>query len=543
MSRGDTRGGSCGRGPERLLLAVGLAVGLLFALLYPPWAGGADEATHFARALEMAHGRLVPDEVDGVIGSPIPESYRRDQGEVAIRLWYAVPFDHDTVSVLDRSRPDWSQTWVVDTQPTLAATPLAYGPPAAAMAIPDSLGWVGVKVLWAGRIGNLLTYLAVAWLALRVATAFRWTLALAAVFPMNLGIAASVTPDALTISAFLLVVAVWTRVWRPPAPPVPPVPPASEPEDSQERALAALTSTAGERFAPPTIVDSGPEGAPAPAPRAWAGAVARLSAWTATPRGTFVMVLAAGLLLVATKPPYFLVLAAFPALVLTAWRDIRLRMAGLGAVLALLVGAVYALINSSGSYKAVTEGMGGSITYQPDVQQERLLSDPFGFLGRVLDDWFGHLDKTVQRWVRHVGYVEVTLPSWVSWAFVIAVVVAAVLLDRDDLVGLRRGARAIWAVLAAAMILALYTSSYLYFDDTVEGTYMGLQVPRYVAPFFAIAVMGWAPRTLVSQPRGRPLAARIPSWAPVALVVAAQVVLMVAAVRTWNFDGWTTDTS
>jgi uncharacterized membrane protein len=204
-----------GRGPERLLLAVGVVVGLLFALLYPPFSAGADEATHLARALEMAHGRLTPGEVDGAVGSPIPRTYRQDQDQVILLLFRGGPFDHDTYSVLARSRPDWSDTFVVDTQPTMAATPFAYAPSALAMAIPDRLGWAGIFVLWAGRIGNLVVYLALAWVAVRIATAFRWTLAIAALFPMNLGIAASVTPDALTIAAFLVVVAVWTRVWRP----------------------------------------------------------------------------------------------------------------------------------------------------------------------------------------------------------------------------------------------------------------------------------------------------------------------------------------
>jgi uncharacterized membrane protein len=559
------------RGPERLLLAVGVVVGLLFALLYPPFSAGADEATHLGRALEMAHGRLTPGEVDGAIGSPIPRTYREDQDEVILLLFRGGPFDDDTYSVLARSRPDWSDTFVVDTQPTMAATPFAYAPSALAMVIPDRLGWAGIFVLWAGRIGNLVVYLALAWVAVRVATAFRWTLAIAALFPMNLGIAASVTPDALTIAAFLLVIAVWTRVWRPDGVAGPEgdggedgatsMAADGHPHDpdavrSQDEVLAALgldapTSTPAATTAAPSAATAAPIAAPnatataavdaEPVPAA-PGPLARLDAWTRTPIGTGVMVLVAGLLLVATKPPYFLILVAFPALLLTAWRDARLRLAAVAGVVGLAAGGLFTLLSSSGSYKAVTENLNGGIAYQPDVQQERLLSDPLGFLGRVAGDWFGNLDLTVQRWVRHVGYVEVTLPAWVSWLFVIAVIVAALLLDRRDLLGLRRWARAIWALLAAGMIVALYTSSYLYFDDTVEGTYMGLQIPRYVSPFFAIAVMGWVPRFPVALPPSRPLLARVPTWVPVAIVVVVQAVMIVAAVRTWTVTGWSLET-
>src|SRR3954454_6300729 len=93
-------GGSVDRGPERLLLAVGFAVGLLFALLYPPWAAGADEATHFARAIEMAHGRLVPGDVDGRVASPIPSAYRQDEDEIIVLLFRGGPFDRSTLDTL-----------------------------------------------------------------------------------------------------------------------------------------------------------------------------------------------------------------------------------------------------------------------------------------------------------------------------------------------------------------------------------------------------------------------------------------------------------
>jgi hypothetical protein len=544
-----------GRGPERLLVAVGISVGLLIALLYPPWSGGADEPTHFARALEMAHGRIMPEERDGVVGSWIPTGYRDDQESVVVVLYTAGPFDGAAFDQIRDTRPDWSETFFVDTQPTLAATPVAYAPSAVAMAIPDRLGWAGVWVLWTGRIANLLVYLAVAWVAVRLATAFRWTLAITALFPMNLGIAASVTPDALTISAFLLVIAVWTRVWRPGVDPA--LEAGTDPERhavdeaarSRQEALAALTavgpagSTAQHGAAPGPGAAEASTDETAPVDRGVTptrpGPLARLDRWTRTPWGTFAMVLAAGLLLVATKPPYFLVLVAFPALLLTAWRDVRLRMAALASVIALAAGGLVALVTSSGSYKAVTLTFNGVIEYQPDVQRDRILADPFGFLGRVGSDWFGNLDHTVQRWVRHIGYVEVTMPAWLSWAFVIAVVVAAAVLDRRDLLALRRWSRAIWALLCAGMILALYVSSYLYFDDTEEGIRMGLQIPRYVSPFLAMGILGWFPRFPFLL--GRQV--RVPTWIPVGAVVVVQAVFIAYAVHTWSVAGWSLDTS
>jgi len=533
------------RGPERLLLGLGLTVGLAFVLCYPPYGAGADEGTHFARALEMAHDRITPGEVDGRIASPIPSSYGDDQDAVVDSIFNGpAPFSGDLRDRLLESRPDWDDTFVVETQPTMAATPLAYAPAAAAMVLPDRLGWAGLWVLWAGRLGNLLVYLAVVLVAVRVATAFRWSIVIAALFPMNLGIAASVTPDALTIAALLLVVAAWTRVWRPGGP-------ASSSEalvvaDESARTRAAVLANLGASIADGDTAPSGtapPEpvtdpGGPTPAEQDRTSTVDRLGRWVRTPVGTGVMVLGAGLLLVATKPPYFLVLAAFPALLVVRWADRSVRAAALAAVVALVAGGLFTTLTSSGSYKAVTTTLKGDIVYQPDVQQERLFADPLGFLGRVLADWFGNINATVQRWIRYVGYVETILPAWVSWTVLVLLILAAMVLDRGDLLGLRRFSRVIWLAAAPALTLVLYASSYIYFDDTVDGDRMGLQIPRYVAPFFAITVMGWAPRLLVRLPLRRPWADRIPTWVPVVAVVAIEVVVIVAGIRTWNFVRW-----
>ena len=58
----------------------------------------------------------------------------------------------------------------------------------------------------------LAAYMLLAAWAIRTAAAFRWSLAVAATIPLNLALAASVSPDGLTIAAVLLAVAMWTRV-------------------------------------------------------------------------------------------------------------------------------------------------------------------------------------------------------------------------------------------------------------------------------------------------------------------------------------------
>ena len=125
--------------------------------------------------------------------------------------------------------------------------------------------------------------------------------------------------------------------------------------------------------------------------------------------------------------------------------------------------------------------------------------------------WFEAVPDSVQRWTRQLGFWRSSLPGVLAWVILAVFVIAAITLDADDLLRLRRFSRSIFAVGTAAIVLALMASSYVYFDDTVDGVHMTEQIARYSLPLFAMAVMGWAPRwplrgrmlTLAHTERGR----------------------------------------
>ena len=196
--------------PQRLLLLVGVPLGLLIAFLAPAWTGY-DEHTHFARAVDMAGGSLFATHEEG-LGTPIPASYSEDtllvqQNWVDGNPAWTVALTGDLLG----SSPD-GRTVHVDLRPTNASPPVAYLPAAVGMLVPVAVDAPGVLALWAGRIANLAAYLSLAVLAVRTASAFRWTLAALALLPMHLTLGATISPDALTTAALFLVVALWTRV-------------------------------------------------------------------------------------------------------------------------------------------------------------------------------------------------------------------------------------------------------------------------------------------------------------------------------------------
>ncbi len=197
--------------PQRLLILVGLPLGVLISFLSPAWTAY-DEFTHFARVVDMANGQLEPAITPSGTGSFIPAAHREATSQIIIDHGEGrPPWSMISVRALMDHSPDGRMIFV-DTRPTTASTPVGYLPATLGAVIPVAVDAPGVIVLWAGRLASLGAYLALSYWAVRTARAFRWSLAAAALIPLNLALASSVSPDGLTIAAVLIAVATWSRV-------------------------------------------------------------------------------------------------------------------------------------------------------------------------------------------------------------------------------------------------------------------------------------------------------------------------------------------
>ena len=451
--------------PQRLLLLVGVPLGLLIALLAPAWTGY-DEHTHFARAVDMAGGSLFPTHEEG-LGTPIPASYSEDT-ELVQQNWvdgnpaWTAALTGDLLG----SSPD-GRTVHVDLRPTSASPPVAYVPATVGMLVPVAVDAPGIVALWFGRLANLAAYLGLASLAVRWSRRFRWTITAVALLPMHLALAATISPDAMTVAAVLLLVALWTR-----------------------------------------IDDDAP-----------------ISAWG---------LIGVALLLALAKPPYFLLLALIP-LVAMVRRSAQSLFAARVAGGALGVGLLLTLVNSSTKYQAVTSTMiEDQLTFQPEVQRDRLVGDIPGFLWASVETWFTELHHYVQGWFRNFGFFTSDMPAVFPWALLVFLVLATRRLDAGDherLCGRERGAVAAGV---AGMLLVLFGSSYVYFTDHVDYDTIGQQMARYSAPLLVLMFIAWAPRRLPRLPdleRGfAEVAARV-------TIVAVPVLATTWILLTWLVTG------
>jgi hypothetical protein len=188
---------------ELFLLATLAVFGTAFSLAIPLGAGW-DEETHMVRVWDLAHLRLIPNEVPRN-QLPYPAifwnlSYRR---QLIVR-----PVDADFWSELGAAPLD-GQGYLYDGP----ATRSYYSPPVLA---PYALvlRYLGLKfglsaltVFYACRLAGLAAYAVLAWMAVRLIPFGKWILAVAALAPTALYQASTIGADPVSNGAALLFIA------------------------------------------------------------------------------------------------------------------------------------------------------------------------------------------------------------------------------------------------------------------------------------------------------------------------------------------------
>lgn len=188
---------------EYYLLAVSIVFGLAVSLLMPV-GGGFDEETHLMRVWEMSALETIPNQKLGR-ELPFPAvywnlSYRR---QIFVRpvepdLWQK----YGTVRLGDlgyayqgvRTRSVYSPLLLLP-----QAVVLRY--------LGRKFDWPALPVFYATRWAGLLSYLALAWLAVRLIPFGKWTLAIAASVPVAILQASTISADAISNGAALLMIA------------------------------------------------------------------------------------------------------------------------------------------------------------------------------------------------------------------------------------------------------------------------------------------------------------------------------------------------
>ena len=217
---------------QAAVVCLGLIFSLCFIAITPPFWGN-DNASHYGRAYQVAHGGLLPQSID-YTDKPKVRSYG---GELPNTLWRAFeladkqreqaaasgagstgnPAFHRTAALdkqLNARLHAASGTETVWFNNTAVYSPVPYLVAAAGIAVVDAMNGTVAQALFVPTLLNALFFIACAWLAVRMLkdSKWKWLVVAFTLFPPNLAQSTSaLTADTCTNALCMLLFALLVK--------------------------------------------------------------------------------------------------------------------------------------------------------------------------------------------------------------------------------------------------------------------------------------------------------------------------------------------
>ncbi|MFC5354287.1 DUF2142 domain-containing protein [Azospirillum himalayense] len=181
--------------PQAIFAVIALAAGLVLCFLTPPYQT-ADENAHFYRSYQVSEGGWKGEVVSVWTGGRLPAGVTRllDREE-ASRLIGKSQEKTSRELILRGLDEPWGERIDVTFPNSAIYPPTNYFPQAAGIAAARALGGGPLVSMYAGRVTNLLAYVAVTWAAIRLMPFAPMLLAAVALLPISLFQAATLTAD------------------------------------------------------------------------------------------------------------------------------------------------------------------------------------------------------------------------------------------------------------------------------------------------------------------------------------------------------------
>lgn len=218
--------------PEKIFIVIAVTFGLLFALIIAPFHAEAEHQ-HFYRSYQISEGKIIADKqiVDcyghqfetylastTCVGGMLPKSILTTAKITAGIQIRQTPLKKqnikDVIALLNLPLDSNNRIFIRFPNASLYF-PLPYFPQALGMAIGRIFNFSPLVLLYLGRIVNLLIWLLLVYLAIKITPIYKWLLVLLALTPMSLYQAASLSADALTNGlAFLLIAFIFKSAFK-----------------------------------------------------------------------------------------------------------------------------------------------------------------------------------------------------------------------------------------------------------------------------------------------------------------------------------------
>ena len=202
--------------PQKLFLCLSIPAILLFVITIPALQGF-DEATHFLRAYQVSTGDFVSERFGKRAGGPIPINVSNMNDAALNDLIRSAQS-----GLHEKAHIGYYKTYLKENHPdknivnkyfagSAVYSPVSYAPQSIGIFLARTLRLPLLSYIYIGRILNAAVFIALAYLAIRLAPKGKWALFAVAALPTTLTAASTLSPDALLNGAALVLVALFLK--------------------------------------------------------------------------------------------------------------------------------------------------------------------------------------------------------------------------------------------------------------------------------------------------------------------------------------------
>jgi uncharacterized membrane protein len=198
--------------PHFVFLVAAIVFGLTNLILTPP-SQVPDEPAHFFKAMHIANGNFFPDSSNNHVGGYFPK------GALNFVLIFKTSFDEnkkrmnlrDLGEAFKIRLDEKSESFTIFPN-TARIFPIPYFPQALGLFIGKQLFASPLIWFYFGRLFNLISWITLIFLAIKLMPLQKWTMVILALLPMHINLAASLSADAFTNAISFLCTAIFLQI-------------------------------------------------------------------------------------------------------------------------------------------------------------------------------------------------------------------------------------------------------------------------------------------------------------------------------------------
>jgi len=200
--------------PQYVFIILGLIYGIAFLVLIPPFQVP-DEYEHYYKSWDISNGHLIPEKIGNKAGVSVPESVKIMTDNIYQKWKYYILNNQsmDMRYLLNLPLKSSNNTFVdISKYAVVTYSPLPYLASGLSIALGKLFDLSPLILMYLGRFGNLLLWLFIVFLAIKITPVFKWGFLAIALMPMTLFQAASLSADSIAISLSFISIAIFLKL-------------------------------------------------------------------------------------------------------------------------------------------------------------------------------------------------------------------------------------------------------------------------------------------------------------------------------------------